>query len=99
MRILILSLFVIFLSSCSTQRFLFSRSVPIESSNESDNMQLFFVGGLGQTKNIKAKRICQNDQNSKVAAIEFKNSALDVIISALTGNIITPTTANVYCNN
>ncbi len=98
MKTLILCLSVLILSSCSTQKFLFSKSLPMEASNEGDdNMQIFFVSGIAQTKRLKAKRYCKGMGNMKVGAIEFKESVLDGLISGATWGVIHPRTANVYC--
>lgn len=89
---LVLAIFV--LSACSTQRLYISGDKDITSANKSET-QIFFIGGIGQSKTIDSARTCGGAD--KVAAVEFQYGVLDWLVSVLTWNIISPRTVKVYC--
>ena len=88
----ILFLALITLSACSTQTAVIQSG---ESKLASDQMQHFFVSGLGQTQTIDAASTCGGSE--KVAKVERTLSPLNWILSVLTSNIYTPMDAKVYC--
>lgn len=89
-----LALAVFVLSACSTQRFNLGNSENIRTP-AANELQVFFISGIGQTRQIDAAAICRGA--SKVVAVEFQQSLLDSIIGGVTFGLITPRTAKVYC--
>lgn len=57
--------------------------------------QKFWVGGIGQERVVNAAEVCAGAH--KVAKVESKQEAKDVLFGAVTLGIYTPRTAKVYC--
>ena len=81
------------LSACSTQTALVNGKGGEKTKEE---MQTFFVSGLGQTQSINAATVCGGAE--KVAKVERVYSALNWGLGVLTAGIYTPYDAKVYCN-
>jgi len=79
--------------SCSTQKIRFIDEYTNTNPNFEDS-QAFFIYGVGQTKEIKIDKICNNKGLDK---IETKQSGMDVFLSIITFGIYTPRTVAVYC--
>ena len=62
-----------------------------------DKMDHFFVGGIGQNIMTDAARVC--DGAEKVARIETKHSALNILLNAFTNGLYSPRQAKIYCTN
>jgi hypothetical protein len=62
-----------------------------------EDMQTFFVNGLGQTQTIDAAAVCGGA--NKVVKVERQTSFLNGVLGFLTGGIYTPYDAKVYCQN
>ena len=83
------------LSSCTTQTFHVNPGSAGAGVATLDTSQPFFVGGIGQSSDVDAAAICGGAAN--IARIETEQSALDVLLSYITGSIYAPRTARVYC--
>jgi hypothetical protein len=83
----------ILLSACSTQTALVNGKT---SSTNKEEMQTFFVSGLGQTQSINAATVCGGVD--KVVKVERTYSPMNWGLSLLTSGIYTPYDAKVYCN-
>lgn len=86
---------VALLSSCATQRFYVSDN-PVKGDADQDKMHHFFVGGIGQTQEINAKKVCKGKD---VSHVETQLSFLDGLLGGITYGIYTPRTAKVYCKD
>ncbi len=62
-----------------------------------EDMQTFFVSGLGQTQTIDAAAVCGGA--NKVIKVERQTSFLNGLLGMLTSGIYTPYDAKVYCAN
>ena len=80
------------LSACSTQTALVNGQNGTLAKQE---MQTFFVAGLGQTQSMNAAEICGGA--AKVAKIERTTSFLNGVLSWLSSGIYSPQDAKVYC--
>ncbi len=81
------------LSACSTQSVVLQNNPSVLKQNE---MQHFFVSGLGQTQSINAAEVCGGA--NRVVKVERVQSGLNILLNTLTNGIYTPYTAKVYCN-
>ena len=93
MKKLAIVLMVGILSGCATQSFNISNNS--EQTPTADEMQSFFVYGLGQTKEIDAASICGGTE--KVAKIETSSTFLNNLLGSLTFGIYAPRQAKIYC--
>jgi hypothetical protein len=93
MRKSALVLAVLFLSGCATQTY------NIHGGNSSnikkEDMQHFFISGLGQEKDMDAAQICGGAD--KVAMVQSHLTFLDGFLGTVTFGIYTPRSARVYC--
>ena len=89
----ILSTFLL-LSACATQRFDLI-SGPIQSAPTFDESQTFWIGGVGQSSEIDASKICGS--TNKVMRIETQPTAGDIALSIITLGIYTPRHMRVIC--
>ena len=83
--------------SCSTQRFEY---VPIPNSKEPSfsKWNHFFVDGIGQTEVMSvsdAEKQCQ--ALGGLAAVEVKQTFINILAGALTWGIYSPRSMHVYC--
>jgi hypothetical protein len=81
------------LCACATQ------SVVLQNGNSTlkqDDMQNFFVSGLGQTQTLNAAEVCGGA--NRVAKVERLQTPLNWVLALLTSGIYTPYTAKVYCS-
>jgi hypothetical protein len=62
-----------------------------------EDMQTFFVSGLGQTQTIDAAAVCGGA--NKVVKVERQTSFINGVLGMLTSGIYTPYDAKVYCAN
>jgi hypothetical protein len=81
------------LSACSTQSVVLQNSPPVLKQDE---MQHFFVSGLGQTQSVNAADVCGG--TNRVAKVERVESGLNIFLGFITNGIYTPYTAKVYCS-
>ena len=80
------------LSACSTQTAVLNGRT---SSSSKDDMQNFFVSGLGQTQTINPASVCGGAEN--VMKVETLYSPLNWGLGLLTLGIYSPRDAKVYC--
>lgn len=80
------------LSACSTQTALINSGNGTLAKQE---MQSFFVAGLGQTQSMNAAEVCGGV--AKVVKVERTTSFLNGLLSFLSGGIYAPQDAKVYC--
>jgi hypothetical protein len=81
------------LCACATQ------SVVLQNGNSSlkqEEMQTFFVQGLGQTQTLNAAEVCGGA--NRVAKVERVQTPLNWFLGFLTFGIYTPYTAKVFCS-
>ena len=81
------------LSACATQSVVLRQGATEPRLNE---MQHFFVSGLGQTQSVNAAEVCGGA--NRVAKVERVQTALNWFLGLLTSGIYTPYTAKVYCS-
>ena len=91
-KILIVAI-VVALSGCAVQTFHINPGSTVEPTKQ--EMQAFFVGGIGQEQEINAAQICGGAD--KVAKVDAHISFLDGLLGGLTWGIFTPHSARVYC--
>ncbi len=84
---------VVALSACSTQTALVNGQ---GGTMVKQDMQTFFVGGLGQTQSLNAAEICGG--SSKVVKVERTTSFLNGVLNMLSNGIYSPQDAKVYCS-
>jgi hypothetical protein len=88
-----LILAMLLLGGCATQTY------NIHGGNTStikkEDMQHFFISGLGQEKSMDAAQICGGPE--KVAMVQSHLNFLDGFLGAITWGIYTPRSARVYC--
>jgi len=89
---LITLVFFVGLSACSTQTALVNGNGGVLTKDE---MQTFFVAGVGQTQTIDAAATCGGAD--KVVKVERSYGVLNWFLGFLTGSIYTPYDARVYC--
>ncbi|AWB68982.1 lipoprotein bor [Saccharobesus litoralis] len=81
------------LFGCATQTYHINGGAGKEATKE--EMQAFFVSGLGQTQEMDAASICGGAD--KVAKVESHMSFLNGLLGGITWGIYTPRQARVYC--
>ena len=91
-KIALAILVVASLAACSTQTALINGNT---GALRQEDMQTFFVGGLGQTQTINAAEICGGAD--KVVKVERVTSFLNGVLATLSSGIYTPYDAKVYC--
>ena len=87
-------LLVATLAACSTQTAYINGQT---GKLGKEDMQTFFVSGLGQTQTIDAAAVCGGA--NKVVKVERQTSFLNGLLGVLTTGIYTPYDAKVYCAN
>lgn len=93
MKMILIVLVSVLLSACATQKFVInqnSTNVP-----NIDEVQAFFINGLGQTQQIDAASVCGSANN--IAHVEVQQTFIDVLLGALSAGIYTPRNARVFC--
>jgi hypothetical protein len=93
MKKVALMVVVLFVSGCATQNY--NINGGNSSSIAKEDMQHFFISGLGQMKDMDAAQICGGAD--KVAMVQSHLTFLDGFLGVLTFGIYTPRTARVYC--
>ncbi len=83
----------ILVSGCATQTYQINGGAGKEPTQE--EMQTFFVSGIGQTQEMDAASVCGGVD--KVAKVESYQSFLDIFLGVITWGIYTPRQARVYC--
>ena len=81
------------LCACATQSVVLKNG---SSSLTQEEMQSFFVQGLGQTQTLNAAEVCGGA--NRVAKVERVLSPLNWFLGVLSSGIYTPITAKVYCS-
>jgi len=81
------------LCACSTQTALINGQ---GGSLTKQDMQTFFVAGLGQTQTMNAAEVCGG--TDKVVKVERTTSFLNGLLSMLSNSIYSPQDAKVYCS-
>ena len=82
------------LCACATQSVVLKKNGS--SSLTQEEMQSFFVQGLGQTQTLNAAEVCGGA--NRVAKVERLQTPLNWVLALLTSGIYTPYTAKVYCS-
>jgi Bor protein len=80
------------LGACSTQTVFVNGT---GGALKKEDMQTFFVSGLGQTQAIDAAAVCGGAAN--VAKVERVEAPLNILLRFLTAGIYSPVDAKVYC--
>lgn len=89
--LLLISLF----TGCASQVFLI-KDDDSDREPTKEKMQVFFIGGIGQTQVIDAAEICGSAK--KVVKVEAQMTFLDWFLTVITEGIFSPRTAKVYCS-
>lgn len=93
-KIILPFIMVATLAACSTQTALINGNT---GQLKKEEMQTFFVSGLGQTQTVDAAAVCGGA--GKVVKVERTTSFLNGILGMFTSGIYTPYDAKVYCMN
>ena len=80
------------ISGCSTQQIKVSNKAA--NINDRQSMELFFVGGIGQSRDRDPFKDCGF---GKVAMVETSYQAVDILIPTLSFMTVTPSHSNVFC--
>ena len=80
---------------CATQTFVMRENPSVAPYKKVDEMQHFFIYGLGQEKKLKAAKICGGIEN--VYKVQTKYTFVNWLLAAVTIGIYTPHQAKVYC--
>ena len=93
MNKLAIAALVLSLTGCAIQRF----DVRPEAQNAvtHDDSQTFWVGGIGQSQDIDAAKVCGG--TSKVQRVETEVTAGNVGLTIVTLGIYSPRQIRVYC--
>jgi Bor protein len=95
MKKIVLSLLVITsLASCATQRAQLGATYELDGAYKVAGRSNFYIGGIGQTQRINAKKAC-GDKNP--IAVEATQSPADLGLALITFGIYTPWDYNIYC--
>jgi hypothetical protein len=82
------------IAGCATQRFdLQPPSTKAVSSL--DDAQIFWVGGIGQQKEVDAAKVCGSAD--KVVRVETEDTPINILTRAITLSIYAPRQVRVYC--
>ena len=81
------------LSACATQTYHINGGRASEPTK--DQMQSFFISGLGQEQEMDAAAICGGAD--KIVKVASKHELIDGVIGAISFGIYTPRHAKVYC--
>jgi hypothetical protein len=93
-KIILPLILVATLAACSTQTAYINGQT---GKLAKEDMQTFFVSGLGQTQTVDAAAVCGGA--NKVVKVERTTSFLNGILGMFTSGIYTPYDAKVYCQN
>lgn len=91
-KILFAAMLLASLVACSTQTAVVQNT---SGKLSKDEMQTFFVSGLGQTQSIDAAAVCGGA--NKVVKVERVTSFLNGILNMFSSGIYSPQDAKVYC--
>lgn len=94
MRILATVVIAFVVTGCATQTYHLNKAS--QSQLRDQEMQHFFVNGIGQEKQVNAAQVCGGID--KVAKVESHQRFVDGLLSVVTLGIYTPRTAKVYCS-
>jgi hypothetical protein len=86
------ALAVALLSGCAQQTFVVTDN---QGALEDEQMQSFFVSGIGQSKTINAAQICGGAD--RIAKVESQQTFLDGVLGMVTFGIYTPRDSRVFC--
>lgn len=81
------------ISGCATQTYYVNGKSA--GTPKADEMQNFFVSGIGQEQKLDAASICGGAD--KVVKVESKQEFIDIFLGMITSGIYTPRHAKVYC--
>jgi len=93
MKKIIISLAILALSGCAQQTFHINGTT--DAAPKKNEMQQFFVSGIGQKQELDAAAICGGAK--KVVKVEVQQEAIDCLLGVVTFGIYTPRHARVYC--
>lgn len=94
-KIAAVALMAVLSSGCATQTYLISPQSQTNVKADHEEMQTFFVNGLGQQQEVNATEVCKGQNN--VAKIETEQNLLNGVLGFLTSGIYTPRQFRVYC--
>ncbi len=78
-------------AGCAKQTF----NINGTGSLAKEEMQTFFISGLGQSKEMDAAKVCGGAE--KIAKVEVQWTPLNIVLGMVTFGIYTPRDARVYC--
>ncbi len=89
-----LCLTVLSLSACSTVTIRDKGTQEVTSEPNYQEMKLFFVGGLFGSAKVNVSEVCKG---SKPVQMRTQTRFVDGLIELVTGSLVTPRTASVWC--
>tara|TARA_Y100001960_G_scaffold226116_1_gene236814 strand:- start:1780 stop:2097 length:318 start_codon:yes stop_codon:yes gene_type:complete len=92
MKKVLIALSLLALTACSKQSYIMS-SKKGELTHEYNNS--FFLGGIGQTEDNDAVKMCAGQQN--ITMVETQRTFGNGLVSVVTLGIYTPMKVRVYC--
>ena len=92
-KVLAVAVGIVLTSGCATQSFVVGDGSV--QAPKTENMQSFFISGLGQKQEVDAAQVCGG--SDKVARVEAEQKFIDGLLGTLSFGIYTPRTARVYC--
>ncbi|MEY2781029.1 MAG: hypothetical protein RL307_733 [Pseudomonadota bacterium] len=84
---------MVFMSGCAIQQFEIKPSRS--QSPNADESQTFWVGGIGQSQEVDAAKVC--GEGKKVSKVETQQTAGNVGLMIITLGIYSPRQIRVYC--
>jgi len=90
-KMVFVAMLMALMAGCAKQTF----NVNGSGSLAKEEMQTFFISGLGQSKEMDAANICGGAD--KVAKVEAQLTPLNIVLGVITFGIYTPRDARVYC--
>lgn len=94
-KILATAIMMVLMSGCATQTYHFSTDRPSSDVPNYDEMQPFFISGIGQSQYIDAAKICGGAD--RVVKIQTEESVLNYVLGSLSQSIFTPRQIRVFC--
>ena len=82
---------------CSNTQFHITQRTNAGGVADYDQMQHYFISGIGQESHIDVAKICGGAD--KVVRVETEETVLNGLLAILSWGLYTPQQARVYCSN
>jgi hypothetical protein len=97
---ILITLMLLILPSCSTQRFIFNEKLADQVRNQDPSFKKqghFILGGLFQRSRFNPKEMCAGiDQD--LAMVDFIQTSQNISWGVVTLGVYTPREARIYCS-